>query len=530
MKKSLLNVFVVQILLNLFIFLYIISFPNEQGIYDIPKSELWPIVTALILFLLSHFVEYLVIKDFLKSKIVKGIVYLLEFIFIDLLLVYQYDSSFLMISIISSLNVLVVIVSILIYYTWCKNKTKETNDTLLPPLWFSFSSYALYWLIITFIPLIGICLSVFLKVLNIGTRLAIFLLPSIAISIILTMFLNMGWNNAVYQYETTLNYKEFDDRLKTFYGRKLSLATINYIRIFESRYKSLLNYKQSEYLLNNLLDMPSNINEGLLLYFDVKFFNAIIRGEVANYNKIMSLLDQRLKQANVKEIPALEAIKKKNTLLKELLLEHKTNEEILTYFTIDKSNSYFLRLQKSFVLYFYYLINLDEVKANDYENIFKEAKNSLPSFYEAYLNLKSETMIKEKSCGAVVYKIENNQVYVLLEKMKLGHISIPKGHMEEGEDEVQTAKREIKEETNIDAEIDISFREEITYSPKPRVLKKVVFFISEYKGGDLVAQEEEVSSCYFVLGSDALKELTYDSDKEIVKKALIHIQKKMEEE
>ena len=187
MKKSLLNVFVVQILLNLFIFLYIISFPNEQGIYDIPKSELWPIVTALILFLLSHFVEYLVIKDFSKSKIVKGIVYLLEFIFIDLLLVYQYDSSFLMISIISSLNVLVVIVSILIYYTWCKNKTKETNDTLLPPLWFSFSSYALYWLIITFIPLIGICLSVFLKVLNIGTRLAIFLLPSIAISIILTL-------------------------------------------------------------------------------------------------------------------------------------------------------------------------------------------------------------------------------------------------------------------------------------------------------------------------------------------------------
>ena len=78
--------------------------------------------------------------------------------------------------------------------------------------------------------------------------------------------------------------------------------------------------------------MPSNINEGLLLYFDVKFFNAIIRGEVANYNKIMSLLDQRLKQANVKEIPALESIKKKNTLLKELLLEHKTNEEILTYY------------------------------------------------------------------------------------------------------------------------------------------------------------------------------------------------------
>ena len=73
-------------------------------------------------------------------------------------------------------------------------------------------------------------------------------------------------------------------------------------------------------------------------------------------------------------------------------------------------------------------------------------------------------MIKEKSCGAVVYKYENNEILVLLEKMKKGHISIPKGHVENDETEIQTALREIKEETNLDVVIDTGFKEVISYS------------------------------------------------------------------
>ena len=42
----------------------------------------------------------------------------------------------------------------------------------------------------------------------------------------------------------------------------------------------------------------------------------------------------------------------------------------------------------------------------------------------------SENIKKEKSCGAVVYKIINDQRYYLVEKMNLGHTSIPKGHVE----------------------------------------------------------------------------------------------------
>ena len=49
-------------------------------------------------------------------------------------------------------------------------------------------------------------------------------------------------------------------------------------------------------------------------------------------------------------------------------------------------------------------------------------------------------MKKEKSCGAVVYKYQNNQLLFLLIKSKKGHhFSFPKGHVENDETEVETA-------------------------------------------------------------------------------------------
>ena len=61
-------------------------------------------------------------------------------------------------------------------------------------------------------------------------------------------------------------------------------------------------------------------------------------------------------------------------------------------------------------------------------------------------------MKREKSCGALVYRItQNGQKELLFIKHRHGtHWSFPKGHMEEGENEVQTALREVKEETGLD--------------------------------------------------------------------------------
>ena len=56
-------------------------------------------------------------------------------------------------------------------------------------------------------------------------------------------------------------------------------------------------------------------------------------------------------------------------------------------------------------------------------------------------------MKQEKSCGAVVYAETGRGRLYLVEKMLHGHFGLPKGHVEPGENERQTAEREILEET-----------------------------------------------------------------------------------
>ena len=59
----------------------------------------------------------------------------------------------------------------------------------------------------------------------------------------------------------------------------------------------------------------------------------------------------------------------------------------------------------------------------------------------------------EKSCGAVVYRVEGRTVRFLVVKNKNGrHWGFPKGHMEYGESERQTALREVLEETGLQVE------------------------------------------------------------------------------
>ena len=132
-------------------------------------------------------------------------------------------------------------------------------------------------------------------------------------------------------------------------------------------------------------------------------------------------------------------------------------------------------------------------------------------------------MIKEKSCGAVVYKIVNNQYYFLIEKMKRGHFSIPKGHVEKGESELETAYREIKEETNLDVIIDSSFREVSTYSPYENCIKDVVFFVANIVSDKVINQECEVSDIFFYPFDKAYKILTHQSDKEVLLKAYLYL-------
>ena len=71
-------------------------------------------------------------------------------------------------------------------------------------------------------------------------------------------------------------------------------------------------------------------------------------------------------------------------------------------------------------------------------------------------------MLHEKSCGAIVYrKSHGNTEILLIKHVNSGHWSFPKGHVEGNETELETAQREIKEETGIDVILDPTFRETV---------------------------------------------------------------------
>ena len=129
-------------------------------------------------------------------------------------------------------------------------------------------------------------------------------------------------------------------------------------------------------------------------------------------------------------------------------------------------------------------------------------------------------MLHEKSCGAIVYRRFHGNIEILLIKhVNSGHWSFPKGHVEGDETELETARREIKEETGLDVILDQTFRETVSYSPKRDTQKVVVYFLALARNYDFVPQEEEIAEIRWVDIIRATRMLTYENDKTIVNKA-----------
>lgn len=124
--------------------------------------------------------------------------------------------------------------------------------------------------------------------------------------------------------------------------------------------------------------------------------------------------------------------------------------------------------------------------------------------------------MREKSCGCVV--IEDGKV--LLIRQTMGHWGFPKGHMEENETEEETAIREVKEETNIDVEINNKKRYTMEYFTEKGVLKQVVFFIAKRINGDIKPQESEVAEIKWTDFDTAFETITYNNTKELLRKII----------
>ena len=130
----------------------------------------------------------------------------------------------------------------------------------------------------------------------------------------------------------------------------------------------------------------------------------------------------------------------------------------------------------------------------------------------------------EYSCGAVVFqRIDGEPHYVLVraKDQPEGCHGFPKGHMEPGESEEQTALREIYEEVGLRVRLLPGFRAVTEYAlpSPPDTRKRVVFFLAEYDGQETTVQESELAAITIAPWPQALELTEFADSKRILTEA-----------
>lgn len=128
----------------------------------------------------------------------------------------------------------------------------------------------------------------------------------------------------------------------------------------------------------------------------------------------------------------------------------------------------------------------------------------------------------EKSCGIVVFREENGKRLYLVLHYPGGHWDLPKGHVEDGESEHETAFRELEEETGI---IDVKFidgyREQISYKfhhAGKHIHKEVIYFLGKTETEEVKISHEHQDHVWLPF-PDAYNKTTFENAKNLIKKA-----------
>jgi 8-oxo-dGTP pyrophosphatase MutT (NUDIX family) len=111
-------------------------------------------------------------------------------------------------------------------------------------------------------------------------------------------------------------------------------------------------------------------------------------------------------------------------------------------------------------------------------------------FQERYFASTVDALLR-KSCGVIPYRIREEKREYLVLMQTNGSWSFPKGHMEPGETEIETALRELREETGLMAVGDPENTATLEYPLHPYGRKQVVLFLWEV-AGETKPQETEI--------------------------------------
>ena len=151
-------------------------------------------------------------------------------------------------------------------------------------------------------------------------------------------------------------------------------------------------------------------------------------------------------------------------------------------------------------------------------------------------------MVREFSSGGAVLRRRSGQWWIaVIEPARPGSASdppnvlaLPKGNVDEGEKPLQTALREVREETGVTAEFvakltDIKYFYVRTWANRERVFKVVSFFLLKYKSGrlDEIAPEmrKEVRRALWMRLDEAPDKLSYRGERDVVRLAIKYLAK-----
>jgi len=131
----------------------------------------------------------------------------------------------------------------------------------------------------------------------------------------------------------------------------------------------------------------------------------------------------------------------------------------------------------------------------------------------------------EVSAGGVVYRRSDEGVEVVLaaRRTRRGDLAwgLPKGLVEPDETPEQAAVREVREETGLEADVEVSLGE-IRYFyvwEGVRVRKAVHFFLMRATGGDVSQHDDEMEEVRWFPLSVALRRATYKGEREVLQRA-----------
>jgi 8-oxo-dGTP pyrophosphatase MutT (NUDIX family) len=135
-------------------------------------------------------------------------------------------------------------------------------------------------------------------------------------------------------------------------------------------------------------------------------------------------------------------------------------------------------------------------------------------------------MIREFSAGGVVVRNTDGQPFVAVVRPRGEILALPKGHPFGGESPAEAARREVREETGLEAEM-VEQLGDVKYSyvrGGKRVAKVVTFFLFSYRSGSVDDHDHEVEEALWIPLADAPDRLSYKGEREMALAALSRLE------